>query len=162
MADDPAYASGLIKDVNAVVQTTAILVGGIWAYLKFVKGRTFRPRLEPTVSAKTSTRGDYIDIIVSGALKNVGGSRVDIKQQGTGLRVLTAKPETPNTIMSSDWQHQGSFEIFDNHDWIEPGETICDQRLIAIRNDNWTAIKLEVQVQSEKVVWHAMAIVEIN
>jgi hypothetical protein len=162
MADDPVSASSIIKDINALVQTAAIIVGGIWAYLKFAKGRTFRPRLEPTISGKTFINDGYIYLFVKTMLKNVGGSRVDIEQEGTGLRILTASTDEPETVLSSDWQSTASFDVFKDHEWIEPGETISEERLIAIKKDHWIALRLELQIHSKKVVWHAMTIVGLD
>ena len=35
-----------------VTQSLALIAGGVWAYFKFAKGRTFQDRLIPTVNAK--------------------------------------------------------------------------------------------------------------
>jgi hypothetical protein len=35
-----------------VSQSLALIAGGVWAYFKFAKGRTFRDRLNPTVNGK--------------------------------------------------------------------------------------------------------------
>ena len=35
-----------------LTQSLALIAGGVWAYFKFVKGRTFQDRLTPTVSGK--------------------------------------------------------------------------------------------------------------
>ena len=35
-----------------VTQSLALIAGGLWAYFKFVKGRTFEDRLNTTVSGK--------------------------------------------------------------------------------------------------------------
>jgi hypothetical protein len=37
--------------VQAAITSLAVLVGGIWAYFKLVKGRTFRPRVETGIDA---------------------------------------------------------------------------------------------------------------
>jgi hypothetical protein len=35
-----------------VIQSSALIAGGVWAYFKFAKGRTFQDRLTLTVSGR--------------------------------------------------------------------------------------------------------------
>src|SRR6185369_15541714 len=38
--------------IQSIVQTLAFLVGGTWAYYKFVKGRSFQESLSPIISGR--------------------------------------------------------------------------------------------------------------
>lgn len=42
----------LVDIVSTLVTTTAVVIGAAWAYFKFLKGRTFRPRLEVGLSGE--------------------------------------------------------------------------------------------------------------
>jgi hypothetical protein len=44
--------------VQSGVATIAIIVGAIWGYYKFVRGRTFARRAEPAVAAELLSKGD--------------------------------------------------------------------------------------------------------
>ena len=70
-----------------VVKIIAVILGGIWTYLNYVRGRTFKRRLEPKILGKIS-RGVRVDTwMVSGIAqaKNVGLSKVDIEASGTAI-----------------------------------------------------------------------------
>lgn len=51
--------------------------------------------------------------------------------------------------------------VFEEHQWIEPGETICEKRLVSLQKENWTGLKLELEVYTRKVRWHAIDIIEM-
>src|SRR5215213_5150613 len=63
-----------------VTQSVALLAGGVWAYFKFVKGRTFRDRLTPTVSGRLVSINGAIFLVVTTEIKNVGLSKITIDQ----------------------------------------------------------------------------------
>ena len=42
-----------------VIQSLALVAGGVWAYFKFTKGRTFQDRLTPTVSGRVVLIGVF-------------------------------------------------------------------------------------------------------
>jgi len=59
-----------------VIQSLALIAGGIWAYFKFAKGRTFRDRLTPTVNGKLVSINGSVFLNVTIQLQNVGLSRI--------------------------------------------------------------------------------------
>jgi hypothetical protein len=73
------------KDFNEafanVTQTLALIAGGVWAYFKFAKGRTFRDRLIPTVSGKFISIDGSVFLIVATQLQNVGLSRIALDHE---------------------------------------------------------------------------------
>ena len=38
--------------MDKIVRIAAVVIGGIWTYLKFIRGRIYRPRLKPSVSGR--------------------------------------------------------------------------------------------------------------
>jgi len=42
----------IVSSAQAVVQTLALIVAGIWAYFKFNKERTYQERLIPTITGR--------------------------------------------------------------------------------------------------------------
>jgi hypothetical protein len=114
---------------QAVVTAVAIVVGGVWAYFKFVKERTYRPRLEVGMA------GEWCDVQGTRLLharvtvKNIGTSVVTLRQKGTGLRLsrVASIPVLPGAV---GWTKVKAFSIFEEHSWIEPGETISDDLLL--------------------------------
>jgi hypothetical protein len=123
-----------IKTIAEIVGTSvtaaALLVGGIWAYFKFVKGRTYRPRLEVGLSGQWRLIGgkDFLQARIT--VKNIGASVVTLLQKGTGLRVSVLAPDQPMAPASVAWKELMVFEVLADHEWIEPGETVSDDLLL--------------------------------
>jgi hypothetical protein len=65
-------------------------------------------------------------------------------------------------VETAVWDHQASFPVFlDKHKWIEPGETICEKRLIKLNRKKCISLLLELQIFTKKITWHAMDIVAL-
>src|SRR6185295_3071604 len=59
-----------------LTQSLALIAGGVWAYFKFAKGRTFQDRLIPTVTGKVLSIDGSVFLIVTVQIKNVGLSKL--------------------------------------------------------------------------------------
>jgi hypothetical protein len=62
----------IAKGVAAIVQIVAIVVGGSWAYYKFVRGRTFKPRAEVDIAASIVETNGEKGISLSVSFHNTG------------------------------------------------------------------------------------------
>jgi len=153
------------KDVFDILENAATIIafgaGGVWAYFNFFKGRTYRSRLEPKVAGKIISRNGAYFLIVTAQLKNVGLSAVRIDQKGSALRVfaytLGERPSKPRNVEQS---RLITLSVFEDHGWIEPGELIEDQRLIAIPDSEHVALQIKLRLVSNKIEWNAAAIIE--
>lgn len=130
---------------DKTARIVAIVVGG-WAYMKFVRGRLFHTRLEPTVSGRCfrDRSGDYV--IVAVKLKNVGASRADLQKEGTVLIVsgcARAKDSSPERPV--DWDEKSHKRIFEYHAGVEPSETIEDSVMVDLPAQ-FIAVRLAVRV----------------
>ncbi|MBS0641537.1 MAG: hypothetical protein JSS43_16850 [Proteobacteria bacterium] len=155
----PTWISTLLKDLLTLIQLIAVITAGLWAYMKFVKGRIFYPRLEVSISGTAVLRGDFTTLMAVLKVKNVGLSRIDIRQEGTALRVLAASEAKPAVILAPDWKHLGTFSVFERHGWVEPGETIEEHKLLVVAGGEGKDYLLEVHLGSGKIVWTAVSIV---
>jgi hypothetical protein len=136
-----------------VFRILAYVVGGIWAYFKFFRGRTFRPRLEPSVAAHLQRRAPQRLLTVAVKVKNVGLSRVGLLQEGTGVRVYRRDE-------GLQWRRVTTLEILKGHGWIEPAETIEEHVLTEIPGEDPPALKIELTLQStKKTQWEVVTIV---
>jgi hypothetical protein len=108
----------ILTNVETVLKILAIVVAGAWAYFNYFKGRTYRPRLE--LDAEASRRCPT-HVIVSVSLKNVGLSKVEVKQVGSALRICmhdcSADLSCPHL---AEWQHVATLPLWEHHHWIEP------------------------------------------
>ncbi len=149
-----------LSNSEKAVRIAAIVIGGFWTYLKFIRGRIYRPRLKPSVSGRMVIVSGQPYLIVSIGVENVGSSKVEISQKGTGLRLFS--PElTPAATPPSQvgWMHLGTFSVFEKHGWIETGECIQDELLISLQQVA-SAFKLEFRLVAKGIEWQSRATVE--
>src|ERR1017187_9873850 len=121
---------------DKIVKICAVVVGGVWAYVRFVKGRLFQTRLEPSVSGRFFHRAERTYLVTTVKLKNVGSSKVDIQQKGTVLEVLGC-PGNLDGRMSNPiaWRELRLVPVFEDHDWLEPSETVEDTAMIVLPSE---------------------------
>jgi hypothetical protein len=152
------HEAQVIADILQKLFTiAAIIVGGIWTYFNFFKGRTYRMRLEPEISGKINTLNGQHHLAATMHLKNVGLSKVEIEQKGSALQVLFYEvPLGATEVLSAAWHDLTAFPVFESHEWIEPGEMIEEQRLIVIPGDERTAFQLQLRIVSKGITWRAM------
>ena len=151
----------IITATQNLATVAAIIVGGIWAYYRFFKGRTFQPRLEVVVVGTPSSAGDRSYIHGVGRLRNVGLSKVVLDPSVSVLRVLAHSPDTPPTDVDAvEWTHLATVPACENHRWIEPGEVIEDSWLLAVPTiQDGSAFKLELRIAGVATRWLATSIV---
>jgi hypothetical protein len=129
----PTFLENL-KTVADIIGTTvtaaALILGGIWAYFKYVKGRTYRPRISVALSGQWRLVNGRHLLHARVTVGNVGASNITLLQRGTGLRVSVLASVQPVAPASAAWENIRVFEIFTDHDWIESGETVSDDLLI--------------------------------
>lgn len=153
----------VLANIKTVTETLGLILGGLWAYYKFFKGRTFRPRLELAINGKLSDAGHLTHLATFAQIKNVGLSKLELSQTGTALRVFShTLSKLENTPAVVEWERKITLPVFAKHDWIEPGESISDELLIALAKIGHSAVKLELRVVSRGIEWNCLTIVEPN
>jgi hypothetical protein len=148
--------------IKTIAEIFGIIVGGLWAYYKFFKGRTFRPRLELSVSGKTFRSEKLTHLMATGQIKNVGLSKLGLSQKGTALRILSKEPiQSKAAPAIVEWKHLVTLTIFENHQWIEPGETIADELLLVLGNAGYhKVVKVELRIVAGGIEWNSLAIID--
>jgi hypothetical protein len=151
---DPAAKSTLdnAKDIadiiSSIATSLALLIGGIWAYFKFIRGRTYRPRVEMQLAGEWwATEGKCL-LSARVTIKNVGSSKLKLRQKGSGLRVRMLDPDQPAPPASARWREGKVYTIFDQHAWIESGETVSDVVLLDLGVSETRPVLLE-----GRIVW---------
>lgn len=155
-------APSALDQIRAIAEIIGLIVGGLWAYYKFFKGRTFRPRLELAVSGDTWQANALTHLRACIEIKNVGLSKLELSQKGSGLRVFSQTPAQGSSGSPSvvEWQRLMTLPVFEKHKWIEPGETIADETLISIGAVDGRAVKLELRIVANGIEWNSRAILE--
>jgi hypothetical protein len=137
----------LTKLAQQTVQTLAILVGGVWAYFKFIRGRTFASRAEVSVKGALYSVEDQPIIKATVYLRNTGASKLAAEKEGKIVRLYGAK--LTNASGSVEWVKLRTNSIFGSHGWIESQETITEELLLPASSNgdaSWSAYKLEAVV----------------
>jgi hypothetical protein len=141
-----------------VVTAVALVVGAFWAYFRFVRFRTLKPRVKFTFEW---TRSDVNSVrsllILTLKLENKGRARVVLRKdkdpacflkyaliKESGVPVNFALVNVP----AGRLKHLDT--VFDPHRWIEPGETIDDVKLVEVDRSGLLGIQLEVVVFGAK------------
>jgi hypothetical protein len=147
--------------LNHVVQSLAIIAGGIWAYFKFRKSRTFQESLIPGVVGRFAAIDDRNYLIVNTQVKNVGSSRVTFSS-ASALIIFEYLPSPGEDIHTVADERITSFDIFEARDqYIEPNEIIERTRFIAIPSPLKLGYRLEIEViSSSSFAWRSSTIVD--
>jgi len=148
--------------VANVSQSLALIGGGVWAYFKFAKGRTFQDRLIPNVSGTFVLIEGFVFLVVTMQFKNVGLSRIAFDREASSLFVFEYVASEAEEILGVKSNRLASFRVFADKDkYIEPNEIVERQRLIALPRVPNIGYQLEVEVGTDsKYTWRATAIVD--
>ena len=159
---DWARMNGFAQSFANVTQSLALIAGGVWAYFKFAKGRTFRDRLNPTVGGKLVSIDGSVFLIGTIQLQNVGLSRIAFDQEVSSLAVFEFVPSQPEEILRVDNSLVAYFSVFGDTDrYIEPNEVVERQMLIALPRGSSIGYQLEFKVLSDSgYIWRATTVVD--
>lgn len=157
------YKEG-IGALQNLLTMVAILLGGAWAYFKFIKGRVFATRLEPHIEGRIVRTADGQFAILTVSIENVGLSRVTLNGEQSTIEVFAYPaenymPEFHDALLDS----LGVTLAVTAHEWIEPGECISEQRIVALPPEPMLALKVHLRIlQAGSLVrgveWNAVAI----
>lgn len=145
--------------------SAGVLVGGVWTYFKFIKGRTFRPNIVPKVAGEARNRNGEIFLIATTEVENVGASKVAIDHTYTVVRVLTSKALPGGEEGPIEWGEEpfATRRILQHRDDLEPGGTAVDTELFQIQPGGYVALRLEVLVTSTKGDnWTGIGVVNLS
>ena len=147
-----------VEEIAGVVQksiaSAAIVIGGWWAYFRFVRFRTLRPRLEFNFECSRSDI-DASDVLVILTLKltNTGHTEIELRRSEKPRCFLkyalisdrgSGSPVAPLTVSAKRLQHLDI--VFVAHRRVEPGETVDDVKVLRVNKTGILAIQIELVV----------------
>jgi hypothetical protein len=134
----------------------AFIIGGIFAYYRFIKERTHASRLQPTSSTDVASADGTIYLRVMASVQNIGQAKVELAHEYTGLRILT------RTHGSEGWFLDHTATVFEEQDSLEPDETIGEPVWVEIPDNGKVALRLDLYVaESEDTGWLAREVVNL-
>lgn len=140
--------------VLAGFQSVFIIGGIIAAYYRFIKEKPHATRLQPAVSGAVEVQNDTIYLRAKVSAQNNGQVNVNFDPELTALEIFTRKAG------EEGWEYQRIESIFEQHDWVRPGEEVEDQLWIEISHDGEIGLKMDLYVaEDEDTVWSATEIV---
>jgi hypothetical protein len=143
-------AGDWVTAIAAAVQAGAVVAAGIWAYFKFVRGRTFAHRAEPGLSAQRLGSSEAEAIRAAVTLRNTGASDIPLRVKAVLVYGITAD-EWSGGDRSPRWEQVAIEPVFEHHEKIEAQETIADEVLIPLPNHPAPlAYKVELVVLNER------------
>jgi hypothetical protein len=151
----------ILKDLVEVLDTfiamAAVIVGGLFAYFKFLRQRVFHSRLEPTVKVtryELTTGREFLNVVA--AIKNTGLAKVDLLVDRSALRVYSASPPPEATLDEVQWTRVVTLDVPDRHHWIEAQEEIALTWLVALPGHSAeVAYKTELRLAGTGSDWYA-------
>ena len=153
----------ILEITGKIVTTLAILIGGFWAYYKYIKGRLFHPRLELFIDGKIIRLESNAQLLLNYEIKNVGLSKVDIDKDASGIRVMKYYPQDDSLeIESVEWENIGSFPVLEKHSWVESKEIIKDSNLFSISETQDIVYKANIRIVGKGKSWDAGSIIFNN
>jgi hypothetical protein len=124
--------------IGSLITAFAVIIGGYWAWFKFVRGRTFVARLSIELDGQWRHTDGMTVLHVRVRVRNIGASKVALNQFGSGLQVGFPYGAWYHRV---EWDKirwdEGAepdkpcrFKVLKDHTWIEPGETVADELLL--------------------------------
>jgi hypothetical protein len=161
-------AKPTLESVDTALKCLAVIVGGLWTYLNYVRGRTFRKRLELTPSGTITDQGGTLFFTGQCVAKNVGLGKIPIQQHGTGvtiyaLRLVPNPGGTPHTAEDL----VTVLPLFERHGWIEPGEAIADPFFTVLPTPatgqaTLLGVRTVILISNGKTVWSASQVTQFQ
>ncbi|SRR6266702_1205301 len=147
--------------IRTIVQIVVVAAGAVWSYYSFVRSRTFKLRLEPTVSGIVRNEKDSTYVKISSKLKNIGQCKVDVSQTGSAVKILSHIPKATDGTDVITWERLKTLPVFEKHAILEPGETVNDEVLVAVPAAvGGQVFRLELRLVSKGIEWNAVSIVD--
>jgi hypothetical protein len=150
MADNAHPTLAFALDLaDKVIKLAAVVLGGIWTYWNYRKGRTYEQKLDLNIDGTVFTRSNlYGDVKLT--VKNIGNTQHHVDHEGTVCEL---------SIIRTDLSEENVdfFEVFTDDDQLEPGESMIDSLYWSVPTpvESILWVKLTLVVFSNGVEWNA-------
>jgi hypothetical protein len=100
--------------VDNIVTSTAVVIGGIWAYFKFIRGRTFahRAELDVSLSLERTVGPTYLCAIVT--VKNTGLSKLPLNKDLKAIRLLGVATTVDSHLVAVKWERIATLPLLEH------------------------------------------------
>jgi hypothetical protein len=154
---DPHASAKFYLDVaDEIIKAVAVCVGAAWTWINYRRSRTYAKKLELQLSGSIFRKGGLYLETVAG-LKNLGASRHGLQQDGTTCEVLAIGPDLSELPI-------GAIAVFEQDNWIEPGESITDlvQFKVELRPQNIVWLRIHLRVTFKELEWNTSRLIRVD
>lgn len=128
------------ESLAMVATPVLIATGGFFAWYKFIRQGEHDPRLQPSVTGRAVVRGGTIHVVAAAVVQNTGQVDVDLREGVCAVEIYATKAG------DYSWQYVAIAPVFEEHEIVQPGETIEDQLWFELRHDEHVGVKLDLTV----------------
>jgi hypothetical protein len=144
--------------VESFTTAVGIVVGGVWAYFKFIKDRIYRPRVNLTVEAGHVTVDGVRFLACRATIENKGASKLKV-QDGTVLIVRTGSVGE-GALLATHWSSNeddatAMVKVFGKHEWLESTEIVCDDVMVRLEGSETTIYRVELRLLVGHPSWRS-------
>lgn len=135
------------------------LLGGAWHYFK---KREYHARTDVSVKPIITKSDDVYCIEVTSNIKNIGKSRIMLRQKGTVLDIFSnTAPDSISNAKPAKWEWVGSFDVFEGNQSIESGVSAEWKQVIHIPSSNYTKFRIDLcLVDTKGEQWTATEVLD--
>lgn len=120
-----------LEQLAALTAVVAGVVAAVSTYFRFFHRRLWTPRLDMEISGKIVRHGERSHLVTLLSVENISYVRVRVRQRGSGLDIYAHPiPEQTDYASSPSGKHLATFAVLEGHRWIEPAETIREERIV--------------------------------
>lgn len=153
-----------VEIIGGTITAIAVLVGGGWAYFKFIKGRVFGLRLETGLTGTWHDVGGVPHLLAQVTIKNIGSTTAKLvravetterpAEYRAYLEVLRLSARTPEPDYRRTYaKATTSYTVCPSDAWIEPGESLCDEVLIPVDGPGPIPVQIRLESIWENPSW---------
>jgi hypothetical protein len=151
-----------IVNLFSIGVSTVTIGGALYAL------RKFRTTLQLEVSGTLIRSGEDRFVIATSRMRNSGLSKIILQQSGSGLIVSVLRNTNPQAeFVSLDGEAVAAWDVFGEHQWLVPDETVESQNIISVPKGDAAALLLRLRVVARgrtgtgNIVWNATSIVPL-
>lgn len=149
--------------VTKIVGTLAVIIGGVWAYYKYIRGRLFHRRIELVINGEIVYVNSLPHLLLKYEIKNIGLSKLDLNKESSAIKVMKYRPPDDSLeVESAYWEQIGAFSVLKNHSWVESTEIINESSLFSISEIQNIVYKAEIRIVGRGKSWAALDIIFCN
>ncbi len=141
--------SDLAAGIDSLATAAGVVIGGVFAYYKFIKDRIYRPRTDLGIEISRIELAGRPFLRCAVSLTNKGAIKIQLRHKGTCLIVRPGTP-TGTALRSVRWatnEESAVANVFERHGWVESNETIRDAVLVAAADhDENVPYRVELRV----------------